>query len=285
MGPPLSLFNETPCLACAGSDLSPPPRPHCTLTALQTLHTGRSKKHNRGAAATTAAAAALIARALHRPQNLIVREIDAALPRDVVLAELTKACPPTQGRVVVPASDATGGGLGFAYLNYFNAADGEERERGAFPYWGQKGAESGTGTPSAWAAAPGARAQRPAAPALPCPQTQHLHQSHDEMTRPPPPPPTTNAANRALDKLRFSLAVRGRRVRVARAVEAAHREHVFGPYGLRFQIVVKVRARIAFLKRRCVFALCTSWAMQPRRAFLLCTFHNAATTAPKRPPS
>lgn len=24
MSPPLSLFNETPCLACAGSDLSPP---------------------------------------------------------------------------------------------------------------------------------------------------------------------------------------------------------------------------------------------------------------------
>lgn len=59
-----------------------------------------------------------------RLQNLFVREIDTSLSKEVVLAELSKYCTPTQGKVVVPISDTTGGILGIAYLNYQNAADG-----------------------------------------------------------------------------------------------------------------------------------------------------------------
>jgi hypothetical protein len=62
-----------------------------------------------------------------RMQNLFVREIDTSLPREAVLAELSKLCSPAQGKVVVPVSDSTGGVLGIAYLNYNNAADGERQ--------------------------------------------------------------------------------------------------------------------------------------------------------------
>ena len=62
-----------------------------------------------------------------RMQNLVVRETDTGLAREVVLAELSKHCSPAQGKVVVPVSEITGGILGIAYLHYHNAADGEPR--------------------------------------------------------------------------------------------------------------------------------------------------------------
>lgn len=48
------------------------------------------------------------------------------------------------------------------------------------------------------------------------------------------------AAARVLEKMRFSMTVRGRPVRVTHAVEPRCREHIFGSFGLRFQIMVKV---------------------------------------------
>jgi hypothetical protein len=46
-----------------------------------------------------------------------------------------------------------------------------------------------------------------------------------------------------LDSMRFRMTVGGRPVRLTRAVEPKWREHLFGPFGFRFQIIVKVRAR------------------------------------------
>jgi hypothetical protein len=60
-----------------------------------------------------------------RLQNLFVREIDTSLARETVITELQTYCPPSQGKVVVPVSDSTGGILGIAYLNYLNHSDGE----------------------------------------------------------------------------------------------------------------------------------------------------------------
>ena len=61
-----------------------------------------------------------------RIQNLFVRDIDASLPRDAVVAALAAYCPAERGRVVVPTHDTTGAVLGIAYLNYHDATDGEE---------------------------------------------------------------------------------------------------------------------------------------------------------------
>ncbi|GBF92338.1 hypothetical protein Rsub_05540 [Raphidocelis subcapitata] len=104
-----------------------------------------------------------------RMQNLFVREIDTSLSRDTVISELSNHCPPAQGKVVVPVSDATGGILGIAYLNFANPAD----------------------------------------------------------------------ASQLLKAKRFELQVCGKPVRLTFAVDPRWREHLFGPFGFRFQVNVK----------------------------------------------
>jgi len=124
------------------------------------------------AAPTTSAGAPESMKPYLRLQNLFVRQIDTSLPRELVIAELTKHCPPAIGRVVVPTSDATGGVLGSAYLNFLSGpAD----------------------------------------------------------------------AARLLERMRFTLTVRGKPVRLTYAVDPRWRDHLFGPFGLRFQVLVKVR--------------------------------------------
>ncbi|KAI8474437.1 MAG: hypothetical protein J3K34DRAFT_518175 [Monoraphidium minutum] len=50
---------------------------------------------------------------------------------------------------------------------------------------------------------------------------------------------SSSEAARVLERLRFTMAVAGKPVRIMYAVEPRFREHLFGPFGLRFQAVVK----------------------------------------------
>jgi hypothetical protein len=115
-------------LAVGHQALHHPARSACPL---RTQPLGRDRRSQpRAALQARAAAAAMASSESMRPylrlQNLFAREIDPALTKDVVLAELAKYCPPGQGKVVIPISDSTGGILGIAYLNYMSTSEGGE---------------------------------------------------------------------------------------------------------------------------------------------------------------
>jgi hypothetical protein len=65
--------------------------------------------------------------------------------------------------------------------------------------------------------------------------------------RPVVPPATTprlrHAAARVLERMRFSMTVCNKPVRLTHAVEPRWRDHLFGPFGFRFQLNIKVGAR------------------------------------------
>jgi hypothetical protein len=181
-----------------------------------------------------------------RPQNLFAREIDPALPRDVVLAELSKYCPPGQGKVVVPISDSHGGVLGIAYLNYLSTGEGggggRIARRAGRPRAAHGAPQHGARRACARHAPPPAPRPRPGrAPAARAPAPARARLT------PRAPRPAPLAAARVLERLRFTMTVRGKPVRLTYAVEPRCREHLFGPFGLRFQLIIKVRRRGARL--------------------------------------
>jgi len=73
-----------------------------------------------------------------------------------------------------------------------------------------------------------------------------------------------------LQTKRFKIEVCGKPVRLTHAVEPRWREHLFGPFGTRFQINIKVRARMrrGFDRRHAVALLYTYDTMYrlPQRA-------------------
>lgn len=173
-------------------------------------------------------------------KNLFVREIDTRLARDAVVSELAALCP--AAKLVVPVSDITGGVFGTAYLNFTNPAEGGRAAGGLAP---RRGGRRLQGL---------ARAVDPPRPAAPPrapwrgPRTQGGGSRRcvpgRSRVRPPslrrPKTRRARAAARVLEREQFKMTVGGRRVRVTRAVEPSCRGHVFGAFGRRFQLVVRV---------------------------------------------